>query len=303
MNGKIKLSTLAPAKINLFLEITGRRDDGYHDLTSIMQSVSLADRVTLTLSDTGTEENKISITCSDKAIPTDSGNIAAKCALAYFGFYGIRGRLAEIDIVKNIPSSGGLAGGSSDGAAVLRLLDDVFGRAASYSELLKLGGSVGADIPFCLTGGCALCRGIGDKVESLTVPERDYGIIILSSGESVSTPSAYALCDEVSADNSSPRGAYAALTDELTSGRLPRSLFNSFERVILPLRPGADELKKRVLSLGAYSAMMSGSGPSVFGIFDERDTLEAAYRALTESGAKAYKCSPVYDKPNITYIK
>lgn len=303
MNGKIKLSTAALAKINLFLEITGKRDDGYHNLTSIMQSVSLADLVTLTVSEAETEENVISLTCSDKDIPTDSGNIASKCALAYFRHYDIHGCLAEIHIEKNIPTSGGLAGGSADGAAVLRLLDDVFGRTDSYTELLTLGGTVGADIPFCLTGGCALCLGIGDEVETLSVPERDYGIIILSSGESVSTPAAYAMCDEKRAFCVSPCGAYSSLTDELAAGKLPHSLFNSFERVILPLRPGADELKKRILSLGAYSAMMSGSGPSVFGIFDDRNVLEAAYKELTKSGVKAYKCSPVYVKPDITYIK
>lgn len=281
------LSRKANAKINLYLRVTGKREDGYHELQSVMQSVTLADTVTVT-ADTSYIGQSITLTCSDPCVPCDSRNIAVKCAKAFFSFFGIGNYSVKIHIDKNIPVSAGLAGGSTDGAAVLRLLDTIYGTNAGDESLCSIGATVGADIPFCIVGGTALCEGIGEKITPLDIPSPDYKILLVSPGESVSTPEAYRLIDE--AGFIPENHSLTELTDELNDGRMPVSLHNDFEAVILPTHKNTYEVKKLLFFCGASAVQMSGSGPTVFALFSDEGTRAQAERTIAEAGYKAYPC-------------
>ena len=281
------LSTKANAKINLYLHVTGKRPDGYHELQSVMQSVTLADTVTVT-ADTSYIGQNISLTCSDPCIPCDSGNIAVKCALSFFRSFGIENYSVNIHIEKQIPVSGGLAGGSTDGAAVLTLLDRLYRTNAGRKRLCSIGATVGADIPFCVVGGTAICEGIGEIITPLDIPAPEYKILLVSPGESVSTPDAYRLIDEAGIIKEAH--TLDEITKELTGGRMPTSLHNDFETVVLPSCKNAREVKNMLLSSGASAVQMSGSGPTVFALFGDEETRAAAERTIAEAGYKAYPC-------------
>ena len=160
------LRAKAYAKINLSLDIVGVRDDGYHLIKTVMQSISLHD--VISISEEGSE---ISITCNDPSVPCDERNIVYKCAKRFFEYWGIEFGV-HIDIQKNIPSQAGLGGGSADGAAVLVLLNRICGNPFSDEELCIIGAKVGADIPFCIVGGCVLCEGIGEVLTPISFPDK-----------------------------------------------------------------------------------------------------------------------------------
>jgi len=237
----------AYAKINLSLKIRGKRPDGFHEIESVMQSVSLCDYVTLTQISSG-----IQLTTSHPRLPTDNRNLAYKAAELFFKIqnYGIK-----IDIEKNIPVAAGLAGGSADAAAVLFGLNQMAGNPLGGNELSELGAKVGSDVPFCLVGGNCLVRGRGEKVESRKlkalpagrqVESRNY-ILIVPEVE-VSTKWAYEEFDKIFADS-----------PQLIVGN------NNLEAVVVKKIPIIQEIKRMLLSLGCSYAQMSGSGPSVFG--------------------------------------
>ncbi len=260
-----ELAFSANAKLNLYLDITGRRGDGYHTLETVMQSIDLADIVTVRLTE---DSEEISVTCSNPLIPTDKRNICCKAAENYFEALGDR-RGVSIHIDKRIPHAAGLGGGSADGAAVLRALNILFDNALSEKELLCAAARTGADVPFCLTGGTKLCRGIGDEMTDIEpFPERAYLVVMPDF-----------LCDT--------RGAYLAYDEDplprrnglagfLRSGEnFPRKMYNVFEMLY------ENEKIAGIVSLltdcGAQGAALSGSGAAVFGVFsDERDARRAA---------------------------
>ena len=282
------LTRKANAKINLYLRVTGRRDDGYHLIKSVMQSVTLADEVTVSV-DTGVRGLSVVLTCTDERIPADGRNIAVKCAYAFFERFGIENCAAEIHIEKKIPVSGGLAGGSTDGAAVLRLLDELLETNADEDSLISLGAFVGADIPFCLVGGCALCEGIGEKLTRID-SAAEYSVLLVSPGGGVSTPEAYRLIDEA---GTIPCGcAVGEVVEALQNGSLPEKLHNDFEAVILPINERAAEVKRLLSSFGASAVQMSGSGPTVFGLFERREECENAAEMIKKHGYRAYVCEP-----------
>lgn len=276
------------AKINLYLNVLGKRPDGYHELESVFQQVSLADYVTV-LRDSETSERMVNITCTDRLVPSDDRNIAARCAMAFMEKYGINSTVS-VSIIKNIPIAAGLAGGSTDGAAVLQIMNSIFDVNAPLEELCALGATLGADIPFCLVGGTCMARGIGERLTPLALPPLPYHILICNSGRGVSTPEAYRLLDGGSADE--PCGAEGVLS-ALERGELPVGLYNSFERVILPIHEEAASLKRELVSLGASAALMSGSGPSVFGLFADAEERDRAKAHFDMKGVLAIPCEPV----------
>jgi len=279
------LSIHAYAKINLYLDVSEKRPDGYHDLVSIMQQVSLSDTVSARRLDTG-----ITITCTAPDIPTDERNIAHKCARAFFDHYKINGGV-QIEIEKNIPSSAGLAGGSTDGAAVLTLLNRLYGTGADTDTLCRIGAKTGADIPFCIRGSTCLCEGIGEILTPIVLPKPSYSILIVFPGNGVSTAEAFRELDSTPSDSAghSPDDVLIPLKN----GEVPVNLYNSFERVILPLRPAASECKNILLDNGARSALLSGSGPSVFGLFENETARSAAAEILSARGFEVHPCEPV----------
>ena len=265
-----ELQLTAPAKINLWLEIRSRRPDGYHDIESVMQTVSLCDTLTLKKAD------GIAITCSNNTLDCGETNLCHKAARAFFAASGIDGGTA-IHIDKHIPIAGGLAGGSTDAAATLRGLNLLYETGYSVEKLCAIGVKIGADVPFCVKRGIAVTRGIGDRFsEAPRLP--DCHIVVACAGEGVSTPWAYGRLDEmydfaartVNADD---------FTRVIAGGRLgdiTAAMTNIFESAVLPVRPQAVSIKENLLKSGALGALMSGSGSTVFGLFEnERDAKKA----------------------------
>lgn len=276
-----KIKLYANAKINLFLDIDSIRDNGYHNINSIMQSVSLCDIITLEYDEE--KEKSITVICDKEGIPTDSKNIAYKAADRLLDFGAL-----TIKIEKNIPSPAGLAGGSADAAAVIYGLLKIANIDKSNSEVMSIAAKIGADVPFCLVGGNKKISGIGEIMEDGEKINENH-VLVAIKGEGVSTPAAYAMLDEKYERFVNYRGndesAYSALKGE------GGELFNIFEQVILPIRPDALAIKEKMIENGARFSLMSGSGPSVFGIFENEDKLISAKKALIDMGAEVYSCA------------
>lgn len=285
MKKKIGITVRAEGKINLYLDVLSRTADGYHSIESVMQSVSLCDRVTVSAT---RGEGDIRIGCNLPFIPCDGRNIAYRAAHAYLEEAGIAAAV-RIFLDKRIPVAGGMAGGSTDAAAVLTALSRLLGNPLPQARVLALAARLGADVPFCMRGGTALCTGIGDVTQpmesSLSLP-----ILILLSRENVSTPWAYGELDRAYGGFTAPRvrdPRLARLTAALAAGDADgvcQNMYNIFEEVILPHRPQAAKAKKLLLDCGALGAMMSGSGPTVFGIFRDVQTRADAAAVLLRHG-------------------
>lgn len=288
----VKIVEKAYAKINLYLDIESRRDDGYHNIISLMQAVSLFDEISLT--SIGGDE--IVVLCNIEEIPCDRRNLVYRAAEGFFKSYGKKAGV-EIKLEKHIPFAAGLGGGSSDAAAVLRGLNRMFGNVFSLDELCRIGADVGADVPFCIIGGCAEVRGIGDVLVPMPIMSECY-IVISCAGKGINTPQAYGKLDEKynNFENRLPLDDYKSIKESLACselGDMCNSMFNIFEYVVLPEHFEASDIKSKMISEGALAAMMSGSGPSVFGIFeDEKKAFEISDK-LTRCGYSAYVCRPV----------
>jgi 4-diphosphocytidyl-2-C-methyl-D-erythritol kinase len=285
---------IAPAKINLFLDVVRRREDGNHDLFSCMQTVGLCDTVAADLREG--EGQTISLTCTDASLPCGEKNLAYRAARLFMEKAGPANADLRLHIEKRIPVSAGLGGGSADAAATLRLLNRAYGMPLSDTELCALGTQLGADVPFCITGGTCRCAGIGDVLEPVG-GRPDYTVLIAKKGESMSTKEAFGLLDERFGDFSAhvpqdPEAVYEALRCGDVR-RLASCVYNIFEEVVLPVRPHAGELKDVMLRCGALCAQMSGSGPSVFGIFRSDARAELCAAALRRQGIFAAVCRTV----------
>lgn len=282
----------APAKLNLFLDIESRREDGYHNIVSIMQSVGFSDIIKIDTAPSG----GIRVVCDNPDIPGGEKNIAYRAAEIFTGMAGISPGI-EISIEKNIPSPAGLGGGSSDAAAVLRGLNKIYGRCFSYDDLCRMGLMAGADVPFCIRGGCSRVTGIGGTLERLPVMPECF-IVIGCAGGGVSTPGAYAMLD-VAYGNFTSRSAgngHYILEAAAAAGDIYgvcSSLYNIFESVVLPVHSEAAKIKAVFGAAGAAGTLMSGSGPAVYGIFPDRSSALAAHGQINRAGYSAYICTPV----------
>jgi len=278
-------SVLCPAKINLFLEVTKRRENGYHEIDSIMQKVALCDRLDIAFS-TG---EGIVITSNDKTVPTGEKNLVYAAVSGYLQKAGITVK-TEIYLEKRIPISAGLAGGSTDAAGALKILNRTFG-ALSREELSAFALTLGADVPFCLFRSQARCRGLGEEMSYCHALPQCHLVIAKHRRESVSTKDAYAAIDRLSYTPLFADGMMDALkTGELS--KISAMLFNRFEENVLSEKPIASAIKSAMLASGAVGTMMSGSGPSVFGIFDSLQKAKEAKKAIRELGAFAFVTHP-----------
>lgn len=284
----------AYAKINLHLDITGIMPDGYHSVNNVMQSVSLCDTVTLI----PRADGEYTVSCNVSGVPTDSSNLVVRAAIAFEAAIGKRIG-ADIIIDKNIPMQAGLAGGSADAAATLLAINEMCGEPLDTEELCRIGGALGADIPFCIVGGTAFAEGKGDILKKLPdMPQ--CTIVVACGGEGVSTPKAFSLLDELYNGFASeffyaPR-QLSPICDALSSGSaeaVANNVYNIFEQPILAIRPVASNLRRIMLSSGALGAMMSGSGPSVFGIFDSDEKALAACETIKKIGVTPHICHPI----------
>lgn len=271
------------AKINLLLDVTGRLPNGYHALHMIMQSVSLCDEVTVMHGERGIE-------CDDPAVPTDDRNIAWKAMTAFEAATGADCGDTRILLKKRIPSAAGLAGGSADGAAVLAGLNLLHETHLDEQALCRIGASVGADIPFCLTGGTRLALNIGDVLAPLP-PLENVAFVLAKPDCSVSTKEAYAAFDEtrdVSHVQLSPLLFDAARGDW---NRVFRRTCNTFEQFIEV--PERVQIKTVMRKNGSIFSMMSGSGPTVFGVFPTREQAETCAAELRAFVPDVFVCEPV----------
>jgi len=281
----------ANAKINLYLDVLSKRDDGFHDIKTVMHSVTFGDEITVRVEPAKAALVRLSVS-GNRFLPTDNRNLAVKAAYLFLERAG-QAATVDIKLEKRIPVAAGLAGGSTDAAAVLRAMNKLYGRLFSNSALTSLAAELGSDVAYCLYGRCALCEGRGELITKLRAQLSEY-VVIAIANEHVSTPTAYKALDELyrDFDGSAKTGGenyFARLIPALSDGRLDTDgIFNVFEGAVLPSCPGATAIKARLLELGASGAMMSGSGPSVFGVFDSLDGAKAACFALRKEKYKAY---------------
>jgi 4-diphosphocytidyl-2-C-methyl-D-erythritol kinase len=264
----------AYAKINLALEVLFRRPDGYHEIRTVMQTVGLYDE--LIFEKTALEG--ISLRTDSPAVPADEGNLAHRAAALVFAHHPAPDGVA-VTLKKNIPVAAGLAGGSSDAAAVFHGLNELFDLQMTGEEMQGLGLKIGADVPYCLTGGIALAEGVGERLTPLP-PLPPCHILLVKPDLAVSTKWVY---DNLRLTETAPRlavdGVIAALWHRDLAG-IAAQMDNTLETVTAAAYPVISEIKRQIRDLGALNALMSGSGPTVFGIFDDEERAKFAYHKM-----------------------
>lgn len=263
----------AHAKINLGLDVIRRLPNGYHEVKMVMQSIGLCDELTLEKASEG-----ITLTTDHPELSCGEDNLICKAAKLMFDTYHIPGGI-KIHLQKNIPIAAGLAGGSTDAAAVMKGISRLFDLDVSLEQLMELGISIGADVPYCILGGTALAEGIGEKLTPLT-PAPDFYILIAKPEVSVSTKHVYENLDMTGvARHPDIDGMVLSIESGSLQGILDR-MGNVLESVTVSAYPVIDTLKHRIRELGAVNCLMSGSGPTVFGIFLSERAAEFACEQL-----------------------
>ena len=261
----------AYAKINTYLDVISKRDDGFHDILSVMRAVSLSDTVRVEVKDSSV--SKINLVTFGADLPVDEGNLAYRAAVKFLEKFGVCSEI-NIEIEKNIPIGAGLAGGSADAAATLIALAEHY-KISDKQALLSLAAELGSDVPFCFVGGAMLCEGRGEKMTPLS--KKPMHLVIAIGDSRVNTAAAYRKLDELYGDF---KGTKKSLPEDYEN-----RLYNIFEET-------ADDktiaLKSRLSELTGGRALMSGSGPSVFGIFDREESATAAKDTLIAEGYTAY---------------
>lgn len=281
---------LAKAKINLYLNVTAQRNDGFHDIESVMQTIDLYDVLHFDLSPSDVTE--ITLAFSEPCdLPTDDRNLVIRAAKAFLEKANKTAKLSIL-LEKNIPMEAGLGGGSTDAAATLRALDIMFPAILTKEQLFSIAASLGSDIPFCLLGGRALCTGRGEKMQPLP-STGDYFGVLATTDETSSTPRAYKQLDEIYSrfdgsvklpENLLERGAM----ETVRNGNIP-PIYNIFETAVLPLCPQATKAKALLLEMGAEASAMSGSGPSVFALTKDLSRAKKMEEALKSNGFRALR--------------
>jgi len=268
-----RLYTKAMGKINLTLDVINKRADGYHNLKMVMQTVELHDVLELKKL-----ENGITVLCENSLVPTNDSNIAFKAANALCEYTDRKLNVA-IHIEKNIPVSAGMAGGSSDAAAVLKGMNELFGLNLKKDELLKIGKTIGADVPYCLCGGTMLAEGIGDILTPLD-PLNGVNIVLVKPRIEVSTAWVFKNFKESDVLERPDTDALINALKKNDLRTIGSKLSNVLESVTVRANPVIDEIKSKLLDCGAIGSLMSGSGPTVFGIFEDYSSAQKAFNKM-----------------------
>lgn len=274
------------AKLNLTLDLVGKREDGYHELRSVLQKITLCDYVTLDRRDGG-----VSVSCNLRYIPTDRRNIVYRVAEAFFTYTGIDGGV-YIRLKKLIPCGAGLGGGSSNGAAALDGLCRLYGVELSTPEKVRLTEKIGADIPFFFTGGTALCEGVGERVTPLAPLPRVW-FVIVKPPVSLSTPVVFSsplTAAGIGGDSTSPFLAALESGDVKAAFSVSR---NALEPASVELCGKIADIKSDLTVNGAFFSAMSGSGSAVYGVFDTHAAASAAYERLRAVYRSVYIAKPI----------
>ena len=264
----------AYAKINIGLDVTGKTDNGYHLLKTVMQQVDLYDVITIERAEKG-----INFSCDSKDVPSDDTNLAVKAAKLMTETYGIKEGV-NINLNKNIPVAAGMAGGSTDGAAVIIGMNKIFDLDLTMQDMIDTGVKIGADIPFCIQGGCAIAEGIGEKLRELDNRTEMY-TLIAKPPINVSTVHVYKTLkwQEVTHPDMDRviKGIMAGSMDDIVAG-----MGNVLESVTCSEYDIINQLKKSMMDLGASGSLMSGSGPTVFGLFKNKEEAMSAEKGLKD---------------------
>lgn len=275
-----KITSKAYAKLNLFLDICSKYENGYHELKTVMQEINLYDEISVELN-----ESKDIITCSDNSIPTDNKNTCYKALNILRKRYNIKS-YASIHITKNIPSEAGMGGGSSDAATVIKLIDKLWNLKLTEDNMKCIGKEIGADVPFCLNGGTCLCEGIGEKITKLSPFVWD-NIVIVKPNFSICTKKAYdnltekdynLCCDNKIVD-------FIQKNDYL---QVCKNLHNTLEVVSQRIFPEINIIKGELCKYGAINSIMTGSGSAVYGLYNSLYAAQKAYLFLKKKYKKVY---------------
>ena len=271
----MSVQEFAFAKLNLTLDVTARREDGYHDMVMVMQTISVTDRITIEESG----ESGIRVRCNYRYVPTDERNLAVKAAKIFLRAAGEEDRGIQIQMEKSIPVGAGMAGGSADAAAVLRGLNRLLGRRFDRLELEKLAEEIGSDVPFCVAGGTALARGRGEVLEDLA-PMPECQIVVCKPGFSISTPELFRKLDQAGLKrHPDTEGMLEALRNQDLKAMSVR-MYNVFEEVDDRRMRSVAEIKSVMLDYGALGAIMTGTGSAVFGVYSDRNMAEKCAEEL-----------------------
>lgn len=277
MGSKNDISLKALAKINLGLDVVRRREDGYHEVRMIMQTIQLYDRLDIKR----TQEPGIQIQTNLSFLPVNENNLIYKAAKLLMDEFSITDGVS-VKLDKRIPVAAGMAGGSTDAAAMLIGVNRLFSLGLTKRQLMERGVQIGADVPYCIMRGTALAEGIGEALSPLP-PMVKCPVLIAKPSISVSTKFVY---QNLKLDDTTIHPDIDRLIDDIKAKSLhdiAAHMGNVLETVTIPNYPVIDEIKKHMLSNGAVGAMMSGSGPTVFGLFDDEDTAKKAYKAMRSS--------------------
>ena len=277
MGSNYDISLKALAKINLGLDVVRRREDGYHEVRMIMQTIHLYDRLDIKR----TKESGIQIQTNLSFLPVNENNLIYKAAKLLMDEFSITDGVS-VKLDKRIPVAAGMAGGSTDAAAMLFGMNRLFSLGLTKRQLMERGVQIGADVPYCIMRGTALAEGIGEELSPLA-PMVKCPVLIAKPSISVSTKFVY---QNLKLDDATIHLDIDRLIDDIRAKNLydiAAHMGNVLETVTIPNYPVIDEIKKHMLSHGAVGAMMSGSGPTVFGLFDDEATAKKAYKAMRSS--------------------
>lgn len=289
-----RMKVKALAKINLGLDVVRRREDGYHEVRMIMQTIHLFDQLEIKK----TKEPGISITTNLDFLPTNENNLIYRAAKLLQDTCGITEGIA-VNLKKHIPVAAGMAGGSTDAAAVLYGMNEMFRLNMKRQQLMELGVQIGADVPYCLMRGTALAEGIGEKLKNLP-PMPKCPVLIAKPGIGVSTKFVYGnLKLDENTLHPDIDAQLAAIRRKDLCG-VAKHMANLLETVTIPEYPVIDEIKRCMMESGALNAMMSGSGPTVFGLFADEKTAQAAYETMRSSHlAKQVYLTSIYNNRRV----
>jgi 4-diphosphocytidyl-2-C-methyl-D-erythritol kinase len=281
---KTQLEIEAPAKVNLTLKVLGKREDGYHELESVMQQISLRDKIYLKIGGQG-----IMVESNSCLIPDNEENLAFKAAQLLYEKFSIKTGV-QIFIEKNIPIGAGLAGGSTDAAAVMIGINELFCLGLEREELMKLGLAIGSDVPFCLLGETALARGRGEILTTLGKGPR-LEMLIVKPDYQLSTGTVYGKFSLERVSHSPDNTAFLEAWHKYDMIGIVGQMINVLETVSLDMCPEIDIIKTKLEALGAIKTLMSGSGPSVIGVFANQEEARQAWELIKDQYREAYLVS------------
>lgn len=272
------------AKINLSLDVLEEREDGYHNIDTIMQLIDLKDVIEIECID----QNECIIECNNQNIPLDHTNLVHKAWEALKKYTGIQQGI-KVHIQKNIPVAAGLAGGSSNAAAVIKGLNEILGLNLSKEEMMEIGIGIGADVPYFFMGKTARATGVGNIFEEIS-PLKTVGVLIVNNGREISSKEVY---EDIETSEKSKIGKVVSAIENQDLNALRESAYNTMEKVVFEKYPKIHDIKNRLLSLGADVVLMSGSGATVFAITNTLEKRNGIYEELKEDYPIVFKAKTI----------